>query len=176
MYYKITNQSSKVYQKLHQLRTRELEIEEENKKTAKAKADLITRALADTMAQPARIRRRIEQLQRGAGARVGHQDQPGRSSRAGAVLAAAVPGEGRRATGAALPRDGGRERWRRVAGPRRRLVRQRGHRRPPPYAVSARRFVALDLRGALDALGDITGATTTDDILDHVFSQFCIGK
>ena len=37
-------------------------------------------------------------------------------------------------------------------------------------------FVALDLRGALDALGDITGATTTDDILEHVFSQFCIGK
>jgi tRNA modification GTPase len=37
-------------------------------------------------------------------------------------------------------------------------------------------FVALDLRGALDALGDITGATTTDDILDYVFSQFCIGK
>jgi tRNA modification GTPase len=37
-------------------------------------------------------------------------------------------------------------------------------------------FVALDLRGALDALGDITGATTTDDILEYVFSQFCIGK
>lgn len=37
-------------------------------------------------------------------------------------------------------------------------------------------FVALDLRGALDALGDITGVTTTDDILEHVFSQFCIGK
>jgi tRNA modification GTPase len=37
-------------------------------------------------------------------------------------------------------------------------------------------FVSLDLRGALDALGDILGVTTTDDILDHVFSQFCIGK
>ncbi len=37
-------------------------------------------------------------------------------------------------------------------------------------------FVAVDLRGALDALGDITGATTTDDVLDCVFSQFCIGK
>ncbi|MEP6888864.1 MAG: tRNA uridine-5-carboxymethylaminomethyl(34) synthesis GTPase MnmE [Nitrospirales bacterium] len=37
-------------------------------------------------------------------------------------------------------------------------------------------FVALDLRGALDALGEITGATTTDDILEYVFSQFCIGK
>ena len=37
-------------------------------------------------------------------------------------------------------------------------------------------FVALDLRGGLDALGEITGATTTDDILEYVFSQFCIGK
>ena len=37
-------------------------------------------------------------------------------------------------------------------------------------------FVALDLRGALDALGEITGETTTDDILEYVFSQFCIGK
>lgn len=37
-------------------------------------------------------------------------------------------------------------------------------------------FVALDLRGALDALGEITGAITTDDVLDCVFSEFCIGK
>jgi len=37
-------------------------------------------------------------------------------------------------------------------------------------------FVALDLRGALDALGELTGATTTDDILERVFSEFCIGK
>lgn len=37
-------------------------------------------------------------------------------------------------------------------------------------------FVAMDLRGALDALGEITGETTTDDILNHIFSEFCIGK
>jgi tRNA modification GTPase len=37
-------------------------------------------------------------------------------------------------------------------------------------------FVAVDLRGAADALGEITGAITTDDILDRVFSEFCIGK
>jgi tRNA modification GTPase len=37
-------------------------------------------------------------------------------------------------------------------------------------------FVALDLRAALDALGEITGATTTDDVLDRIFSEFCIGK
>jgi tRNA modification GTPase len=37
-------------------------------------------------------------------------------------------------------------------------------------------LVAVDLRGALDSLGLIVGATTTDDILDRIFSQFCIGK
>ena len=37
-------------------------------------------------------------------------------------------------------------------------------------------FVAMDVRGALDALGEITGAVTTDDILDRIFSEFCIGK
>ena len=37
-------------------------------------------------------------------------------------------------------------------------------------------FVALDLRAACDALGEITGAITSDDILDRIFSEFCIGK
>jgi tRNA modification GTPase len=37
-------------------------------------------------------------------------------------------------------------------------------------------FVAVDLRGAGDALGEIVGAITTDDILDRIFSEFCIGK
>jgi tRNA modification GTPase len=37
-------------------------------------------------------------------------------------------------------------------------------------------FVALDLRGALDALGEITGETATADLLDHIFATFCIGK
>lgn len=35
---------------------------------------------------------------------------------------------------------------------------------------------ALHLRGALDSLGEITGVITTEDILDRVFSEFCIGK
>ena len=35
---------------------------------------------------------------------------------------------------------------------------------------------ALYLRGSLDSLGEITGFVTTDDILDRVFSEFCIGK
>jgi tRNA modification GTPase len=34
----------------------------------------------------------------------------------------------------------------------------------------------LRLRGALSALGEITGETLTDDILEQIFSTFCIGK
>jgi len=37
-------------------------------------------------------------------------------------------------------------------------------------------FIALDLRDALDHLGQIIGATYTDDILERIFNDFCIGK
>lgn len=37
-------------------------------------------------------------------------------------------------------------------------------------------FISLDLKAALDSLGEITGKTVTEDILDEIFSQFCIGK
>jgi len=37
-------------------------------------------------------------------------------------------------------------------------------------------FIALDLREALDSVGLITGATHTDDILERIFRDFCIGK
>jgi len=37
-------------------------------------------------------------------------------------------------------------------------------------------FLATDLRELLQALGEITGETTPDDILNSIFSQFCIGK
>jgi len=37
-------------------------------------------------------------------------------------------------------------------------------------------LVAVDLRDALESLGVIIGAVTTDDILDRVFGEFCIGK
>ncbi|MBX3236136.1 MAG: tRNA uridine-5-carboxymethylaminomethyl(34) synthesis GTPase MnmE [Nitrospiraceae bacterium] len=36
--------------------------------------------------------------------------------------------------------------------------------------------IAMDLRIAADALGEVTGAITTDDILERIFSEFCIGK
>ena len=37
-------------------------------------------------------------------------------------------------------------------------------------------LVAAEIRLALDALGEVTGAVYTDDILDRIFSRFCIGK
>jgi tRNA modification GTPase len=37
-------------------------------------------------------------------------------------------------------------------------------------------LVALDLRIAVNAVGEIVGQTTTEDLLDLIFSQFCIGK
>jgi tRNA modification GTPase len=37
-------------------------------------------------------------------------------------------------------------------------------------------LVAFDLRAAVDELGKVVGAIVTDDILDRIFSRFCIGK
>ena len=37
-------------------------------------------------------------------------------------------------------------------------------------------MLLLDLYSALRALDELTGATTTDDILNLIFSTFCIGK
>jgi tRNA modification GTPase len=37
-------------------------------------------------------------------------------------------------------------------------------------------FITLDVRGALEALGEIVGGTISDEVLDRIFEQFCIGK
>jgi tRNA modification GTPase len=37
-------------------------------------------------------------------------------------------------------------------------------------------LAALDLHIAVNAVGEIVGKTTTEDLLDSIFSQFCIGK
>ncbi|MCX5717667.1 MAG: tRNA uridine-5-carboxymethylaminomethyl(34) synthesis GTPase MnmE [Nitrospirae bacterium] len=37
-------------------------------------------------------------------------------------------------------------------------------------------IIAIEFRDALDRLGEIVGAVTTDDILNRIFSDFCIGK
>jgi tRNA modification GTPase len=42
--------------------------------------------------------------------------------------------------------------------------------------LMSQEFIALDLREGLNALGEIIGETTTEDVLNRVFSEFCIGK
>ncbi len=37
-------------------------------------------------------------------------------------------------------------------------------------------LIAFDLRAALDDLAEVTGAVVADDVLDRIFSRFCIGK
>jgi tRNA modification GTPase len=37
-------------------------------------------------------------------------------------------------------------------------------------------FVSIDLRGALGSLGLISGETVTEDLIERIFRDFCIGK
>ncbi|NOY78969.1 MAG: tRNA uridine-5-carboxymethylaminomethyl(34) synthesis GTPase MnmE [Calditrichaeota bacterium] len=37
-------------------------------------------------------------------------------------------------------------------------------------------FAAVDVRGALNAIGEIVGETSPEDVLDFIFGRFCIGK
>ncbi len=37
-------------------------------------------------------------------------------------------------------------------------------------------FISMDLTGAYEALGEITGEALEDDIIDKIFSEFCLGK
>ena len=37
-------------------------------------------------------------------------------------------------------------------------------------------FIAFEVRSSLDALGEMVGETTTEEVLDRIFEQFCIGK
>jgi len=43
-------------------------------------------------------------------------------------------------------------------------------------AAAGEELLAIEIRDALDELGKICGAVYTDDILDRIFSKFCIGK
>lgn len=43
-------------------------------------------------------------------------------------------------------------------------------------ASAGHEIIAVALRDALDSLGEVVGAVYTNDLLDRVFSRFCIGK
>lgn len=47
---------------------------------------------------------------------------------------------------------------------------------PESYALNSPELVAAGLRNALDALGELTGQITPDDVLGRVFATFCVGK
>ena len=50
------------------------------------------------------------------------------------------------------------------------VIEKLGHKHPPLELVAA------DLRSSIECLDSFLGTTTTDDILDQVFSDFCVGK
>jgi tRNA modification GTPase len=37
-------------------------------------------------------------------------------------------------------------------------------------------LIAIDIKEAIDSLGEITGVIVNEDMLDRIFSRFCIGK
>ncbi len=49
------------------------------------------------------------------------------------------------------------------------FIKEADKKTPPEY-------LSVDLKEALDAVGEITGITTSEDILNKIFSNFCIGK
>jgi tRNA modification GTPase len=51
---------------------------------------------------------------------------------------------------------------------------QQGRRQLQEYAAGE--LLAEELRQAQQALGEITGEVTADDLLGRIFSSFCIGK
>lgn len=68
-----------------------------------------------------------------------------------------------------------------VSNPRHKEVLQRalGHLNDARKSYARRipaDFVAIDLTSAVNALGEITGETVTEDLLEVIFSNFCVGK
>ena len=43
-------------------------------------------------------------------------------------------------------------------------------------AGAGEELVASEIRMALEALGQIVGAVYTEDVLERIFSRFCVGK
>ncbi len=109
-------------------------------------------------------------------------DQPGER-----LLVSASTGAGldelRRTLEAALSTSSTRQRfWLGMTAARCNESLQRAHEALARAADAARckspgdELIAVDLRDALDHLGAIVGAVYTDDLLDRIFSKFCIGK
>jgi len=68
-----------------------------------------------------------------------------------------------------------------VSNPRHKsaLERAQGHLEQALSSIEARMpddFVTIDLTAALNALGEITGETVTEELLETIFSNFCVGK
>jgi len=68
-----------------------------------------------------------------------------------------------------------------VSNPRHKsaLERAQGHLEQALASIEAQMpddFVTIDLSVALNALGEITGETVTEELLETIFSNFCIGK
>lgn len=68
-----------------------------------------------------------------------------------------------------------------VSSPRHRDALERAHAavRAAQRALAERlgaEFVAVDVAEAIDCLGEITGETAGDDLLETIFGSFCIGK
>ena len=43
-------------------------------------------------------------------------------------------------------------------------------------AMELQDFISIDIKSALLSLGEITGEVITDEILNNIFDNFCIGK
>ena len=57
-----------------------------------------------------------------------------------------------------------------------RLAQQCLERAQDVAAAGQEELVAAEIRVALDEIGKVVGAVYTDDVLDHIFARFCIGK
>ena len=105
---------------------------------------------------------------------------------AGAIRVSCRTEEGLDALGAAIYQriTGGQSAWNESAAAinaRHQACLQRaraalGAGRAALAAGTSAEFVALDLREALDAVGEIVGVVDTEEILGKIFSTFCIGK
>lgn len=42
--------------------------------------------------------------------------------------------------------------------------------------MSPAEVIAMDIRDAMDSIDEMSGARATDEVLDHIFNSFCIGK